>query len=284
VGKVQTNNHEELGSQKTLGPQAARLLAVLHEKRRTIFTVGDVQEVTGLGPKSTRNFVGKLVQRGVATRLKPGLFILVPFELGREREYLGNPYIVARALAGGGGYFLSHASAMDAHRMVTQPQLVVYVTSPLPLRGRTILGTEFRFVRCKPEHLFGAAEHWVDKTEKVLVSDLERTVIDGLKQPEYCGGIVEVAKGYWMRRGDMNIARLVDYALRLDVGAVIRRLGFLLETCGVDEPAALERLRARLTATYHLLDPTLPVEGHRVARWRLRLNVSPEELEAVRST
>jgi predicted transcriptional regulator of viral defense system len=82
----------------------------------------------------------------------------------------------------------------------------------------------------------------------------------------------------------MNIGRLVDYALRLDVGAVIRRLGFLLETCGVDEPAALERLRARLTATYHLLDPTLPVEGHRVARWRLRLNVSPEELEAVRST
>ncbi len=281
---MRTNSDEGLRQQKTLGPQAARLLAVLHEKRRTIFTVGDVQEVTGLGPKSTRNFVGKLVRRGVATRLKPGLFILVPFELGHEREYLGNPYIVARALAGGRDYYLSHASAMDAHRMVTQPQLIVYVTSPLSLRGRTILGTEFRFVRCKPAHLFGVAEHWVDKTEKVLISDLERTVIDGLKQPEYCGGIVEVAKGYWMRRGDMNIGRLVDYALRLDVGAVIRRLGFLLETCEVEEPAALERLRARLTATYQLLDPTLPVEGHRVARWRLRLNVSPEELEAVRST
>ncbi len=31
--------------------------------------------------------------------LKPGLFILVPFELGREREYLGNPYVIARELA-----------------------------------------------------------------------------------------------------------------------------------------------------------------------------------------
>ncbi len=281
---MQTNTHEGLSQQKTLGPQAARLLAALHEKRRTIFTVGDVQEVTGLGPKTTRNFVGKLVRRGVATRLKPGLFILVPFELGREREYLGNPNIVARALAGGRDYYLSHASAMDMHRMVTQPQFVVYVTSPLPLRRRTILGTEFRFVRCKAEHLFGLVEHWVDKTEKVIVSDLERTVIDGLKQPGYCGGIVEVAKGFWMRRGDMNIGRLVDYAIRLDVGAVIRRLGFLLETCGVDEPAAIARLRARLTATYQLLDPTLPVEGHRVARWRLRLNVSTEELTAVRST
>jgi len=281
---MRTNYNKWSGQEKTLGPRAASLLAALHDKRRTVFTVGDVQEVTGLGAKSTRNFVGKLVGRGVATRLKPGLFILVPFELGREREYLGNPYIVARSLAGGRDYYLSHASAMDAHRMATQPQLVVHVTSPLPIRGRTILGTEFRFVRCKPEHLFGLAEHWVDKTEKVVVSDLERTVIDGLKQPEYCGGIVDVAKGFWMRRGDMNIGRLVDYALRLDVGAVIRRLGFLLETCGVDEPSAIERLRARLTATYQLLDPTLPVEGHHVARWRLRLNVIPEELEAVRNT
>ena len=281
---MRTNTHSALGPQKTLGPQAARLIAELHGKRRTVFTIADVQEVTGLGPKSTRNFVGKLVQRGVATRLRPGLFNLVPFELGREREYLGNPFIVARELAGGRDYYLSHASAMDAHRMVTQPQLVVCVTSPASMRGRTILGTEFRFVRCKPEHMFGITEHWATKTEKVFVSDLERTVIDGLKQPEYCGGVFEVAKGFWIRRHDIDIERLVDYALRLDVGAVIRRLGFLIEAFGVDEPAALKRLRARLTATYIPLDPTLPAAGHSVARWRIRLNVSPEELKAVRGT
>jgi len=219
---------------KTLGAQAAKLITALHEKRRTIFSVRDVKEITGLAPKSARNFAATLVQRGIATRLKAGLFILVPFELGREREYLGNPYLIARELAAGRPYFLSHASAMDVHGMVTQPQLVVYVTTPRAVRGRTILGTEFGFVRCKPEHLFGTVDHWVDKTEKVVMSDLECTVIDGLKQPEYCGGFSEVAKGFWMRRQDMDIGRLVGYALRLDVGAVIRRLGFLLEVCGID--------------------------------------------------
>lgn len=269
---------------KTLGPQAATLVTALHEKRRTIFSLRDVREITRLAPKSARNFAATLVQRGIATRLKAGLFILVPFELGREREYLGNPYLVARELAAGRRYFLSHASAMDLHGMVTQPQLVVYITTPGAVRGRMILGTEFRFVRCKPEHLFGTVDHWVDKFEKVVVSDLERTLIDGLKQPEYCGGFSEVAKGFWMRRGDVDIARLVDYALRLDVGVVIRRLGFLLEICGIDAPADLQRLRARLTATYHLLDPTLPPEGRRLARWRIRLNVTPEEIETLRST
>lgn len=269
---------------KTLGPQAAKLITTLYEKRRTIFSIRDVKEITGLAPKSARNFAATLVQRGIATRLKAGLFILVPFELGREREYLGNPYLIARELAAGRPYFLSHASAMDVHGMVTQPQLVVYVTTLRAVRPRTILGTEFRFVRCKPEQLFGTVEHWVDKTEKVVVSDLERTVIDGLKQPEYCGGFSEVAKGFWMRRRDVDVGRLVNHALRLDVGAVIRRLGFLLEVCGIDAPADLERLRARLTATYHLLDPTLPAEGRRLARWRIRANVTPEEIETLRST
>lgn len=279
MGEMRKNHHL-----KTLGPQAAKLITALHETRRTIFAVRDVREITGLAPKPARNFADTLVQRGLATRLKAGLFILVPFELGREREYLGNPYLVARALVGGRPYFLSHASAMDLHGMLTQPQLVVSITTPRAVRGRTILNTEFRFIRCKPEHLFGTVDHWVDKTEQVVVSDLERTVIDGLKQPQYCGGFSDVAKGFWMRRRDVDIGRLVDYALRLDVGAVIRRLGFLLEACGTVAPADLERLRARLTATYHLLDPTLPAEGKRLARWRIRVNVTPEEIEVLRRT
>lgn len=266
---------------KTLGGQAARLVAALYERGRPVFTLAEVAEITGLQPASARSFVRMLVHRGVVTRLRPGVFTLVPFNLGHEREYLGNPYVVARELMRGRAYYLSHASAMDVHGMTTQPQLVVYVTSPKPMARRTILGTEFRFVRCKPSHFFGTTEHWVDKQEKVVVSDLERTVLDGLKQPEYCGGLTEVAKGFWMRRTNVKPQTLVRYALRLNVGAVIRRLGYLMETYGIGGPGDLERLRRRLTPTYHLLDPLLPREGKFLARWRLRLNVFPEELQTV---
>src|ERR1035441_7181209 len=90
-------------------------------------------------------------------------------------------------------------------------------------------GTEFRFVLVQAEHLFGVATHWITKQDAIRISDLERTLIDGLRQPEYCGGITEVAKGLWMRREDLNTSRIVEYALRLGVGSVIRRLGYLLE-------------------------------------------------------
>lgn len=265
---------------KTLGPQAARLIAELHERGKTLFCHADVEEITSLPAKSARNFVASLVHRGVVTRLKPGLFILVPYELGYERDYLGSPYVVAREFVGGADYYVSHASAMELHQMVTQPQLVVYTTTTQAIRPRVVLGTEFRFVRSKPEHLFGSTEHWVTKTERVQVSDLERTIIDGLKQSEYCGGFTEVAKGFWMRSDDINYGKLVDYALRLDVGAVIRRLGFLLETFEMDAPREVKRLQENLTASYAILDPLLPEEGRFMARWRLRLNVDPAEIAA----
>jgi predicted transcriptional regulator of viral defense system len=83
-----------------------------------------------------------------------------------------------------------------------------------------------------------------------------------------------------MRRADVDPGTLVDYALRLGVGAVTRRLGYLMEACGVGAPRDLARLRRPLTPTYHLLDPLLPAEGRFLARWRLRLNVSPEEIQA----
>jgi predicted transcriptional regulator of viral defense system len=87
-----------------------------------------------------------------------------------------------------------------------------------------------------------------------------------------------------MRRDNISAETLISYAKRLNVGAVIRRLGYLLELYGLAEPAALETLRQSLSATYQRLDPILPTDGPHLARWRLQLNVSPEELRAVRGT
>jgi len=268
-------------SLKTLGPQAAKLVTMLHERSRTVFHLEDVRDITGLSETSARSFVRKLVDRGVAARLKPGFYALVPFELGRERHYLGNPLVVAREIVNNEEYYLSHATAMEIHGMTTQPQLVVMVSALKPRRSVTALGVEFRFVRCRRKHFFGVTEHWVTKQEKVRVSDLERTIVDGLKQPGHCGGVTEVAKGLWMRRQDVNVDRLIQYARRIGVGAVVRRLGFLLETYEMAGTPDLNRLMTGLTATYVRLDPVLPAEGKRLRRWRLQLNVDPEELRAV---
>lgn len=106
-------------------------------------------------------------------------------------------------------------------------------------------------------------------------------MIDGLKQSEYCGGFSEVAKGFWIRRDDIDLKKLVTYALKLDIGAVYRRLGYLLDLFDLKAPGEIETLQRKLTSSYAALDPMFPDEGKFTARWRLRVNVSPEEIEAV---
>lgn len=269
---------------KTLGPQAARLVTTLHERGRCFFRLEDVRKIAKLPATSARSFARKLVDRGVATRLKAGLFILVPYELGKERQYMGSPLLVAREILRDREYYLSHGTAMEIHRMVTQPQLVVTASTTLIQHPVTVLGVQFRFAHCQRQHLFGLTHHWVTKQEKVRVSDLERTIIDGLKTPHLCGGVTEVARGLWMRRGDIQMDRLVAYTKRLGVGAAAQRLGFLLETYELGTPKHRESLLRIVTRAYVRLDPVLPAAGKFLRRWRLQLNIPMEELHATVQT
>lgn len=269
---------------KTLGPRAAQLIVELNERRQPIFSLADVTEITGLSPSSARSLVANTEARGIVTRLKPGLYNLVPFERGRDTEHVSDPYLIARTLVGDAPYFISHGSALELHRMVTQPQLAIVVSCTKRLRPQHIHGYEFRFVDVKLKDFFGLAEFWITSQEQVRVSDPERTLIDGLNHPQYVGGVTEVAKGLWMKRDTLRVEPMIGYALRLGVGAVIRRLGYLLEFYGLADAAALEPLRARLTPTYQRLDPLFPNEGRMLARWRIRLNVEPDELDIIRSS
>src|SRR3990167_7961436 len=122
--------HTKNNSLKTLGPISAHLVTTLYDRNRPIFHFQEASDILG-GRTPAANALSQLVRNGIVTRLKSGTFRLVPFELGFEREYLGNPYVVACELIASGHnakiqYYLSHGSAFDLHQMVTQPQLDIY--------------------------------------------------------------------------------------------------------------------------------------------------------------
>jgi predicted transcriptional regulator of viral defense system len=269
---------------KTLGSRSSTLWVELNERGHTTFSLRDVEEITGLRGSSARTLIHKAERRGLITRLRSGLYTLVPFELGRATEYVGDPYVIAREMCEGRSYFLSHATAMELHRMVTQPQFTIYVSSTLRTPPRSIHGHEYCFLTLKPADFFGLTQVWVTKQQSVTVSDKERTLLDALRQPQYAGGIPEVAKALWISRDGVKIPRLLDYAQHFSSGALRRRLGFLLELYRMASAAQLEPLRSKLTSTYDRLDPTLPKSGSYHSRWRLQLNVGIDELQAIPHT
>ena len=266
---------------KTLGPASAELLLRLSAEGKNIFSVADAQAVTGKSYKATAALLSQLVRKRWLVRLVPGKYLIVPLEAGLESIPMADRYVIAREVLDPLPYYISHYSAIELHQMTTQPVNTVYVTVPRQRASRSIAGVEYRFVYANPHAFWGWEPTWVTDQEQVQISDLEKTLLDCAVRPELCGGLGELAKGLWLRKDDLDENRLVAYVKRLDHKAAAKRIGFLLETYSLGRPETISALQSFVNPRYALLDPTLPDEGPYRARWRLRINLDPEELKAI---
>lgn len=270
-----------MNSGKTLGRASADLLLRLSAEGKSIFTLADAQDTLKGSYAATAALLGQLVRKRWLVRLVGGKYAIVPLEAGLEGIAMANRFVIAREVLNPQPYYISHYSAMELHEMTTQPVTVVYVTVSRQRASQTIAGFKYRFVYANPRFFWGFEPMWVTPQEQVQVSDLEKTIVDCAAQPHLCGGIAELAKGLWLRKDALDEARLVDYARRLNHKAAVKRVGFLLETYELGRPNTVAALQALVNERYAPLDPTLPAEGPYRARWRLRVNVDPEELRAV---
>lgn len=269
---------------KTLGVESARLLTTLASQGKMVFSIEDARQASEKNYQTALHTLRRLAKAGWVVRLNPGKYAIVPLEAGDKAIPAANRLVIARELVDGAPYYVSHDSALEVHNMLTRPVTTVTVTTPRRLLNRTVLGVPYRFVAARPENLWGHEPVWVMPDEQVEVSDLERTILDGLARPDLCAGVGEVAAGLWMLRDNLDEEKLVAYAQRLGNQAATKRLGYLLELFGLTPGPLLESLRDLVGPSYAPLDPLLPAEGHYLARWRLRINLDPEALKSIVTT
>ena len=180
---------------------------------------------------------------------------------------------------------VSHWSAMNHHGMTEQiPRTIFVLTtteSSVPRvrrtedkefsrNGYTAWGTNYRFIQVRPEYFFGMEELWIANT-LVSITDPERTLLDGLCRPQYCGGFAEVLHTFSVMGDRLNIKRIVEHALRLNV-AVAKRLGWILEYWDYDS-SEFSELAELPVKGYRKLDPTGPRKGPCNSRWMIQENL-----------
>lgn len=271
---------------KTMGPVSVHLISSLYTSGKTIFTVSDVEEITGLKGDWATALTYELIKRKIISRLKPGKYIIIPQELGEDVSYIGNWYVAAREIVKSLHYYISHYSAMDIHNMVTHPITKVFVTTPKQeyKKKRTVGNTTFEFIYMSAKYIWGVKKIWVTNSEQVRVSDIERTVIDCLYRPKYCGGVLEIVKGLWMKKQEIDFEKLLDYALKFKKIVVIKRLGYILESLSLQNTGDLAKLCTCINNKYYVLDPLLSTNDTYKNSWKLIANISPEEMKKSVST
>ena len=234
-----------------------------------IISFDEIRKQSGMSGARLRPALVELVKRGWLRRLSRGLYMIVPVEAGKERIFTESSFIIAKHLMPDGA--ISHWSAFNYHGFTDQLPRGAYMSGTRRMRSREVLGLPYTFVFMDAESFFGHGEIWVE-SEKVRITDAERTLIDALWMPKHCGGMALILGSL---DGDsaskLDSQRLNDYLQKLDRTVLFKRLGFLSDLMGWKLPHAEAWLSA-VDKNYNLFDPDGPREGRVDSKWRLRIN------------
>jgi len=270
-----------LTNTKTLSGRETKLLATLSSQGKIIFSSAEAKEVLKEETCYVKQVLYNLKTKGWLKRLERGKYLIIPLEAGLEGEWSEEPFVIASHLVK--PYAISYWSALNFWQFTEQIPRTIFVSSPTQSRKyseKEILGIPFKFVVVKKEKFFGITKIWIG-SHKVCITDEEKTLIDCLDHPEYCGGIVEACKGLWNGyKEGIDWSKLSDYAYRIGKKAVLKRLGYLAELLELPIPDYLSKWRDDISSSssYEKLDPTLPKKGRYISRWKLQLNIDKYDL------
>jgi predicted transcriptional regulator of viral defense system len=262
-----------------IGVELIRRLAA---EGHRIFTSQQAKEfapVLGISPDYVRQSLHYMTKAGWIVRLHKGLYAISSAVPGVASAH---EFEIAMALVEPAA--ISHWSALHYHGLTEQlPRRVFLLTTTetsIPRirgekakdvqKGYIAVGIIFQFVRVKPERFFGTEKVWIDEA-RVTITDPERTLLDGLTMPGYCGDFAEVLHAFEVSGNALDLDRIIPYALKLDA-AVAKRLGWVLERQGI-EPSMLEPLTTLPIKGYRMLDASGPRKGPYNHRWMVQENL-----------
>jgi predicted transcriptional regulator of viral defense system len=217
-----------------------------------------------------------LARRGWFVRARRGLYLLLPLEAEPGNPSVAeDPWILAREAFA--PCYVGGWSAAEHWGLTEQLFHSTLVVTGANVRARSarLLGHEFRLFRVPSRRVDGAVLVWRG-AERVAVSDRERTLVDGLRQPALCGGfrhVVQMMSAYGDAK-ERDIDKLIATAKKHGSGATWKRLGYLAEVLWPDETRVPEEARRRVTKGNVRLDPAIKRPGRLLRRWGVFVNVT----------
>jgi len=230
-------------------------------------------EFNDKNPTYLAQVLSKMVSSGKLIKLRKGLYYIVPLEHDAKR-FIPNWHLVAKHFMKGKNYYIGYYSAMQIHNLITQPSMTEIIVTDRQIKPSEIeiQGVRFQFVYHNTQRFFGSTKTWIDDFNKVDCSDLEKTLVDSFINPQYSGGIVEIAKAVYETRGKVSKDKLFNYFTQAGSKVAARRYVFICDLLEIGDAHHAGLLANNLTGTILKLDTSLPNEGKINTHYELRVN------------
>jgi len=244
---------------------------LLHKLRRRgpVFTFNDALEISGYNRGYLKLMLHKLEKSGWIERIEKGKYVILPLE-AEKGKYTLHEFIVGSTLVKPSA--IAYCSALHYHGLTEQIPNVIFVQtiSRKKKRELTVFGARYRIVRIVERKFFGFEPIWIEGS-KIYITDKEKTIVDCLDKPKFCGGVIEVYNA--LKEESIDVRKLFEYLKKFNSSAVAKRLAYLAKLVNLNLEVPSYLIKDGIAT----LDPTLPKKGKVDHKLKLLINIELEE-------
>jgi predicted transcriptional regulator of viral defense system len=209
-----------------------------------------------------------LTNKGFLSRIEKGKYCRANF---RNESVIGC-YLVPDGA-------LSYWTALNRHGLTEQFSNKIFIQTTKNKKEKEVFGTTYKFIRIGAEKQLGIIkEGYGNNTYRI--TDICKTIVDCFDLPKYSGGFAELLRAF--AQANLTSGKLIEYSTAVHNSAAIKRMGFIAEL--LDKKGLrnfIKFAKSRQTTTYDLFDPNGSREGIPLSEWRLRLNISKEDIISI---
>ena len=240
-------------------------IKLLDEYEIDIFRMDEIEEKLGQSFVNINEIVENLVHKGILSRMERGKFCKATFW---DENVIGTFLVNNGAIA--------YWSALNLHGLTEQFSNTVFVQSTHKKKDKTIFGVSYRFIRIAASKRQGIIKEGLGN-HSYYITDEEKTLVDCFDLPQYSGGYAELIRAFATVK--LTSSRMIDYCKAVNNIAATKRMGYLAELFGKSGLKSFIRFaKDQVKEAYNSLDPQGSDSGSFNAEWRLKLNISKEEL------
>jgi predicted transcriptional regulator of viral defense system len=247
------------------------------EQAGSLFSIGKAAEILHSDRTSAAKNLARWHHQGLIARVAPGLYALIPADVTAANFTLEDTWQLIPQLFAPG--YVGGWSATEYWDLTEQifNTLMVFTTQLVPHKQLKIGQQRFELKHVNESRLFGLKPVWRGQ-EKVMISDMHRTIIDLFDDLQAGAGLLHATDCLrnYLKKPDANLNILNEYAQKINNGALYKRLGFLLQKLMGDTHPIIETFHAKLTEGNSYLDPRQKKQVRLIRHWRLFVPIAFE--------
>lgn len=245
-----------------------RFLKLLDQFEIDYFNLDQIAGQLGTSFGNLNEILENLVHKELLHRLERGKYM---------RSTFSDAYVIGTFLVKNSA--IAYWSALNIHGLTDQFPSTVFVQTTHRKKAKSIFGVKYQFVSIHPRKRAGLT-FFGHGNYRYQITDVEKTLFDCFDLAQYSGGFDVLVNA--LAAAPINPEKMIEYAEIIGNIAAIKRVGFLLELMNREAMKPfIEYAKGVINEKYSLIDSGGPAKGEFVAEWKLRLNVSEENIHGI---